>query len=59
MKPTLETFVQTIEAVDTLIRNYQRFRDQSTAEEWDEACDHPLLSAVIDSLSDLEYLVDR
>lgn len=59
MKTTLETFAQTIEAVDTLIRNYQRFRDESTAEEWDHACDDPLLSAVIDSLSDLEGLVDH
>lgn len=56
---SIQTFIQALESVETLILNFQRVRDESTEEQWESWNDDPLLSVVMDSLSDLEYLVNR
>jgi hypothetical protein len=53
----LNTFSNLLEEVGTTLSLFIAMRDQMSDDEWDTLNNHPLLSPLLDSLSDLEYTV--
>jgi predicted deacetylase len=53
----LNTFSNLLEEVGTTLSLFIAMRDQMSDDEWNTLNDHPLLSPLLDSLSDLEYTV--
>lgn len=53
----LNTFSNLLEEVGITLSLFIAMRDQMSDDEWNTLNDHPLLSPLLDSLSDLEYTV--
>jgi hypothetical protein len=53
----LNTFAELLENVETTVSLFIAMRDQMSDDEWDTLNNHPLLSPLLDSLSDIEYTV--
>jgi hypothetical protein len=53
----LNTFAELLENVEATVSLFIAMRDQMSDDEWDTLNNHPLLSPLLDSLSDIEYTV--
>lgn len=53
----LNTFTELLENVEATVSLFIAMRDQMSDDEWDTLNNHPLLSPLLDSLSDIEYTV--
>jgi hypothetical protein len=54
---TLETFGTLLENVETTVSLFITLREQLSDDDWDILNESPLLSNLLDSLSDLEYTI--
>lgn len=54
---TLETFGTLLENVETTVSLFITLREQLSDDDWDILNESPLLSSLLDSLSDLEYTI--
>jgi hypothetical protein len=54
---TLETFGTLLENVETTVSLFVTLREQLSDDDWDILNESPLLSQLLDSLSDLEYTI--
>lgn len=54
---TLETFGTLLENVETTVSLFITLREQLSDDDWDILNESPLLSQLLDSLSDLEYTI--
>ena len=57
MMSTLETFGTLLENVETTVSLFITLREQLSDDDWDILNESPLLSNLLDSLSDLEYTI--
>jgi len=54
---TIETFSTLLDNVETTVSLYVSLREQLSDDDWDILNESPLLSQLLDSLSDLEYTI--
>ena len=54
---TLETFGTLLENVETTVSLFITLREHLSDDDWDILNESPLLSSLLDSLSDLEYTI--
>ena len=55
---TLEAISQLSEDVAAVLLAFSKMREESSEDEWDQFNDHPLLSPLLDCLSDLEQTAE-
>ena len=54
---TIETFSTLLDNVETTVSLFITLREQLSDDDWDILNESPLLSQLLDSLSDLEYTI--
>ena len=53
----LEAFGTLLENVETTLNHFVTLREQLSDDDWDQLNQSPLLSNLLDSLADIEYII--